>query len=188
MDTSASTNCTGCHKPKPIVNKKYRVCEDCNYLRIHGTTKREVAIQKAKSRVPKLPKSRVVSSKAKATKSKDIQLYALKVFIRAQAIENDKYECCGCHANGNITRLDCSHILSAKQRPDLELVKENIQLLCRDCHNTWESWDPEKMQKLFCFWQNVEYLFTNDVNRFYRLFNKMSEDLQNITKKFIPLS
>lgn len=34
--------CNNCKREKPIVNKRYGLCDNCNYLRLNGKTKQEV--------------------------------------------------------------------------------------------------------------------------------------------------
>jgi hypothetical protein len=83
------------------------------------------------------------------------QLRIVKLEIVNWAVDNGQYYCQG---NGSIPfLLDCSHIISVKQRKDLALEKENIQLLSRESHQIWESFDLSKMVELNCFVDNMEY-------------------------------
>ena len=55
--------------------------------------------------------------------------YRFKTYI----LERDGHRCQNPEC-GKAGRLEISHILSVKDRPDLELVAENCRALCRSCH------------------------------------------------------
>lgn len=84
-------------------------------------------------------------------------------------------KCQGCLKNKGF--LDYSHILSVGQRKDLELDPNNKNLLCRSCHQDWESWNPEKMFNLACIDYNLKYVRENDESSFWRLYFKCSDQL-----------
>ena len=172
--------CSNCNQSKPIVNKKYDLCDDCNFMRLHnGQSKSEVYSQRNKDKPVKtytLPiitrSTRMPSQKAlkqQTPKQKEVQqlLHALKATITLDAIQSDQYYCKGCGNAGG--KLDCSHILSVKHRKDLELVKENINLMCRDCHMDWESGNILKMLNLICFEADFVYIKANDPGRYNKL-------------------
>jgi len=83
--------------------------------------------------------------------------------------------------------LDYSHILSVGQRKDLELEKDNKNLLCRTCHQTWESWNVEKMFKLNCIYNNLEYIRAMDEQTFWKIYFKCI-DFQKFTYANVLLS
>jgi 5-methylcytosine-specific restriction endonuclease McrA len=184
--------CSGCSLPKPIQNKKHNLCTDCVFKKNHnGLTQAEVYSEREKSRasIKSINKIEVINStnivkkskRKKKTKSSqqlrqeeiDIQIKLLKEQIRQEAINNDNYHCVGCMKTSYI--LDCSHIISVKQEKSLELVKENIQLLCRDCHIKWESWEFEKMSSLYCFKSNLEFIKDHSTKTYYRILSKEEE-------------
>lgn len=78
--------------------------------------------------------------------------------------------CEGCGKHHSF--LDYSHILSVGQRKDLELDPENKNLLCRSCHQDWESWDMEKIFNLNCVDYNLAYIRKSDEQTFWRYYFK----------------
>lgn len=180
-------NCNNCNTDKYIVNRKRMLCDDCNHMRIHGETKQETQnkqhqkwLEKAKIREkakPTKPQKNytIKQSTAKNTAQK-AELSKLKFSISEEALLNGEYFCKGCgQSNGG---LDRSHILSVKQRPDLELDPNNIDLLCRECHVNWESWNPFKMIKLFCFESYLSYIYKKDEETFFKIFCKMEDIIE----------
>lgn len=175
--------CSKCEKQKFIVNKKYNLCDDCNYYRLNGKTKQEVyqerASQKPKKtyQIKKSPlknnsKVKIQTQKEKQVKNK---LSQLKNQIREKAILENKYFCWGCGKGG--VQLDCSHILSVGQRKDLELQEENINLFCRDCHSAWESNNVVKMSSLLTFKKDLDYIKEKDERRYNKLFSQIEDVL-----------
>lgn len=107
------------------------------------------------------------------TRKNEEQLKKLKDSISNKAVKNGTYFCSGCGRGDEW--LDRSHILSVKQRKDLELVEENIDLLCRSCHEKWESGNIVKMMSLNCWNRYIEYIRMNDEQKFYKLKYKIDE-------------
>lgn len=168
--------CNSCQQSKPIVNKKYILCDDCNYMRLHnGMSKAEVAREKASTQIAKAPKIYVFKNKKKLSSGQRTQkqqvvdkaLQALKESIRLDAKQDGEYYCKGCGRSEK--HLDCSHILSVKHRKDLELIRENINLFCRTCHTDWESGDIIKMIALHSFEKDLAYMKLNDIGRYNKL-------------------
>lgn len=171
-------SCSKCHKDKPIVNKKYNLCDDCNYERLHrGQSKGEVYSARAALRLKKVYQlKRSTKPIRQQTKGEQIikgKLSTVKTNIELEAVQNDLYYCKGCGYSH--PGLDKSHILSVKQRKDLELEKENIDLLCRECHMDWESWDILRMGNLNCFERYVEYISRMDNETYNKITTKIEE-------------
>lgn len=124
-------SCNSCKKDLFIVNKKYGLCDDCNYFRINGATKQEIYHRRSlkKNKTTKVYTIKQTTKKESVVKNK---LSIIKNEIRLEAIQSDTYFCKGC---GLGTSCDCSHILPVGSFKELETDKENIDLLCRDCHN-----------------------------------------------------
>jgi hypothetical protein len=198
-------SCSNCTKNLPIVNVKYNLCNNCNSIRITGKSiserqaesavkYRKNALERFRAKITvetddflqpviKLPVkakkqlSTTIRIKAQTTEEALIkkQLSALKQEIRLEAVQNNEYYCCGC---GNTGVLDCSHILSVGQFKHLELVKENIQLMCRNkCHVIWENKNPAQVIKLNCFLDNMVILAKYDMVSYNKLITKI-EDYQ----------
>lgn len=169
-------SCSNCQQSKPIVNKKYDLCDDCNYMRLHdGKSKAEVMREKASTQIAKVPKIYQFKSKKQLSSGQrsqkqivvDKALQTLKESIRLDAKQDGTYFCKGCGKTEK--HLDCSHILSVKHRKDLELIRENINLFCRTCHIDWESGDIIKMIALHSFEKDLAYIKANDVGRYNKL-------------------
>lgn len=179
--------CSNCNKHRAIVNRGKTLCDNCNYQRLHsGKTKEDIAKEKIKIKESKMREislkshdsinhssfqNKRVKIKAITAKQSNLnkQLSQIKNEIALEAIQNDEYFCKGC---GSSSEIDKSHILSIGQRKDLELVKENIQLLCRRCHIKWESGNYEKMSSLWCFDDNMEYIASIDLEKYHKIVNK----------------
>jgi 5-methylcytosine-specific restriction endonuclease McrA len=51
--------------------------------------------------------------------------------LRMQALDRDNWQCVQC---GTHKRLECDHILSVRDRPELAYTLSNLQILCGACH------------------------------------------------------
>lgn len=178
--------CSECKKDTIIVNRTKWLCDDCNFSRLHkGKSREDVAKEKQKENQLKMRENTLKSIethsdsfkqkqrfKIKQTTSKQAslnqKLSQIKNEIALEAIQNDEYFCKGC---GSSSEIDKSHILSIGQRKDLELVKENIQLLCRRCHIKWEGGNYSKMSSLWCFNDNLEYIKKVDLGKYHKILN-----------------
>lgn len=173
-----------------IVNKKYSLCNDCNHLRLHGETVIETSIKrqevykhnsekKLQQTVKKPVKIYYIPQSTTKKAQVNQKLSEVKKKIEMEAIQNGTYYCKGC---GKGVACDKSHILSIKQHPELELEEENIDLLCRKCHETWESGDIEKIVTLLCFQRYLDYIYRHDTKKYtelnYKLQKWQSEQLR----------
>lgn len=164
--------CKGCQSDQYIVNRTKMLCQRCNHFRLHKETPEETLIkqnQKYLERLKEKPYKPIKSVTKKQSRVNNL-LSELKLDIRKQAQQEDMYYCWGCGKGG--VDLDCSHILSVKQREDLELDRENINLFCRDCHNNWESWVYSRMSKLLTFEKDLEYIKRKDNTTYQRILLK----------------
>jgi len=184
--------CSKCCRETYIENRTRMLCTDCNFLRRKGVTKQSYEAMKAieyqKRSQEKQSKKPVKQAKSYTFKVTDKQkttkeeLNKLKERIRQKARDEDMYYCWGC-GDGSQS-LDCSHILSVKQRKDLELVEENINLFCREkCHMGWESGDPKRIVVLQTFEKDFHYLFVNDSEKFWKLYFKIEEWVKGLEEK-----
>jgi hypothetical protein len=175
--------CSKCGNQTYLTNRTYKLCENCNCIRMHGvgifewnSCKKTDYINKQKEKNKDVKKERIpyFSFKGESTYKK---LLAVKKEVRLEAIANDTYFCKGC-GRGDIA-LDCSHIIAVSQRPDLQLDKDNINLFCRFCHDVWGSGDIVKMLKINSFKKDVEYILMNDNQRFETIMHKL-HSLENV--------
>lgn len=174
-----SHNCIN-HSDRLAINQKYKLCPECNYLRLHGKSQQQEYAERAAAKPRKiytLPQSRAPikqQSRKQSVRAKDLS--ALKNEIELDAVQEGRYYCEGCgHSHPG---LDKSHIISVGQRKDLELVKANIHLFCRDCHMSWESWDALRMVRLLTFESDLHYIYNEDFEMFGRIMLKLIEYLK----------
>jgi hypothetical protein len=155
-----------CYKcgSKYIVNKKYMLCSDCNYLRIHGKTRFEVAREKEKSKPNKVYTLKRTPLKSKKTRIKSRPETVEK---RRELLKKDRewyysffisrpHECEECghwlpdefeDENGRINFIgQYSHIVPKGARNDLRHNKLNCNRLCNLHHDQWEFGDRESME------------------------------------------
>jgi hypothetical protein len=161
--------CKECRSPF-IVNKKYCLCDECNFRRTHeGRSKREVyqerTLERQKNKVDKKPKRiKTISDKRNLVEKELISVY--------KKIDNNREKFCeGCGRGDR--PLSHSHILSRKSRPDLICEEDNIQLHCfgssDGCHEKWERGRPEEIKQMLDFRRNLDYIkMVDDV-----IFNKI---------------
>lgn len=108
------------------------------------------------------------TSKEKTVKNK---LSALKKEIELEAIQNNEYYCTGCGKTQ--AGLDKSHILPVGTHKHLEVVKENIQLMCRSCHIIWESAPLKLKLDLLCFKNNINLIKKLDYSKYLFIVNEI---------------
>lgn len=151
--------CTN-HLNRPVVNKKYKLCLECNYKRLHEGESQQSVYKKRGYKLKQFTSKR-------AEREKELRDIKSQVVVR-------EAECSGCRCSRGLTN---SHILSIKQREDLMCLKENIQPLCMSCHADWESWSVERMIKLECFEENMKFIERYDDGRFWRYMYKIIDYL-----------
>jgi hypothetical protein len=170
--------CSGCNKDYPIQNKKYNLCSDCVFAKNHeGKTRAEVYGAKIAQKPRKIYefKRSAPIQQTKREKRVKTKLSALKTGIELDAVQSEEYYCKGCGIS--YLGLDKSHILSVGQFKGLELDAENIDLLCRDCHNAWESGDIQRQGELLCFERYLLYTQKHSDEYFSKLIHKMHKYL-----------
>ena len=141
--------CSKCSN-KNVVNQKHQLCNDCNYVRIHGVTRMAVAIEKSRNR----PIKRKV--KRKGTK-KRVRWYEKDNALNRRKLDENTYfevfisnpdECQECKAKLNSEFYDdqgeilnvwqYSHILSKGSHPQYRNNPKNFNRLCFKHHQQWE--------------------------------------------------
>ncbi len=138
-------------------------------------------IEKNNQKQKKAKKRTYVSQQSIRQKKIKQELSVIKNEEKQKHYDQTGNTCEGCLKSFPI--LDYSHILSVGQRPDLELVRENKNLLCRKCHEKWESWDPNIMFTLACIDYNITYLRKIDKESFWKLYFKCVDNLMMVEAK-----
>lgn len=169
----------GCGVLKPIVNKRYCLCDECNFKRLHhGKSRTEVYRERHDKKQREKPKTTLgwPLNKRPLVAKKRIRQVSLKKADRDREMHKtyaliDKTRepiCEGC-GRGN-RPLSHSHILSQADRPDLAAEAENIRLHCfgepNRCHETWERAIPMEVMRMDDFKDNMEYIQSVDPQRY----------------------
>lgn len=153
--------CKECGSPY-IVNKKYQLCDECNFKRLHdGRSKREVYSQRQKRVLVKPIKP--VSKKRTLVCKVDDKIYEEIWREKEHICEN-----CGKELGEEKKSLYFSHILSKGAYPEFRHRKENFNLLCFECHRKWEDGTEESRSKMKVYLYNkkVEEELKKERNEF----------------------
>jgi hypothetical protein len=134
--------CCECEK-HPIANKKYKLCIYCNYKRLHGgKTMIEVQMDRQKTKPIKVYqfKKQPLKRTQKPTKYKRKKTGEWEMFLeiwkeRPHYCVNKK---CGKYLGEEPQAIFFSHRKSKGAYPELRLCKDNIDLLCPECHRLWD--------------------------------------------------
>jgi len=153
--------CKGCGSIY-VVNQKYQLCDDCNFVRLHGVTRFVAELRKAKDIIKeerkfvRAKKKRVDHSISNRTYIKRVeqvqkdQSTYLEVFLKSPNVCEE----CGNalpdefrDENGSINCIgQFSHILSKAAYPEFRNDARNFNRLCPNpCHDRWEFHDKENM-------------------------------------------
>jgi len=131
--------CVKCGKIRPIQNKK-GICTECIYKQNHnGKTPIQVQIEKQK--LKQIKKKTPIRYKQKET--------GLKEFFEQIWKERPHYcenENCRKFLGQFPKPINFSHRKSKGSHPELKLDKNNIDLLCPECHYIWEFGDRTKIK------------------------------------------
>jgi len=123
--------CNGCGKTAFIVNKTKILCTNCNYKRLHnGKNSWQVSAEKPKKKLVK-----------KATGE-------LKVFEEIWQERQPYCINCGRWLGREMKTHFFAHIKPKSTYPELRLDKDNIMLLCMDCHFAYDHQGQEAYRKL----------------------------------------
>ena len=183
---NSTKKCSTCHEYKQADDKHFfpfhmtkdglmSRCMQCEIERrtIKGKEYYEKSKARAKEKQANKKPIQHFSQKGKAIYD---QLNGVKKQIRAEADNLDNRFCRGC-GRGDVG-LDCSHILSTKQRPDLQFDKHNVNLLCRNCHLKHESFDIKLMLELKCFESDMKYIYAHDQQKFNKVLFKLLDYIE----------
>jgi hypothetical protein len=144
-----------------IVNKKYNLCSNCNYERLHeGKSRLEVIIEKNENKecVFKRYKHKKAKGDITIQLKKDKQLKRFKTDEKTyfEVFSTKPHECQECHyplpdefydEKGNINYIvQYSHILGKAAFSQFRNKLKNFNRLCGIHHDQWEFGDKESMQ------------------------------------------
>jgi len=172
--------CSSCEQQCYWANRTKKLCQTCNHIRLHGETPKETALKQQQRYQAKLQQKTKPNQVSDKQKKINTAMTKVKAKVVEDALSNEKLECRGCLKTENLTR---SHILSVAQRPDLQLIPDNIELLCMSCHAKWESWNIEQMTSLISFTANLRHIFDYDSETYHRILYKVEDWLKANTKE-----
>lgn len=152
--------CAGCGS-KFVVNKTHLLCDKCNYFRLHGETRQQAQIRKQRERPAKiyqLKRSPLKRASFAYKPSKTLKRQAIKPKRREPTGEWDlfmeiweerEHRCENCKIPLPEQPIPdfFSHIKSKGACPELKLVKTNIEINCKACHDIYEFGDREDYKK-----------------------------------------
>lgn len=174
--------CQSCHKVKKIVNSHYRLCDECNKLRLKSFKASKLIIEYNRTILDKKPLKRVEKSLKdknkgslfiniahKNKRSKD-KILKDELFYE-QCFNNSDHKCEECDEllpdnfrnsqNKVEARWRYSHIIPKSIAPELRHDIDNINHLCLKCHGEWENGNKVEMR---IFSKNYKK-FPNFLNR-----------------------
>lgn len=176
--------CPLCSYPyQPAPSKRLNPCPNCLHKAKTGEYLTEARRRKAKE---SLERSRLRAHEKQLLKPKTSykipqfsekgkqranQVEATKRKLKQGAKDGSHTQCEGC--GKFVKQIDGSHIVPLSQSQALASDKENIRLLCRECHVTWEGFELPDVVELACFLEDMAYLMRVDNPRFWNLFQKL---------------
>lgn len=114
--------CKVCNKEALIVNRTHYLCKDCNSIRLHGKTIFERKVEQSSKRVKK---------RRKPTGEKEL-------FLEIWGERPHVCTKCDRYLSGQPLAGYFSHIKSKGAHPELRLDKDNIEIVCLNCHQEYE--------------------------------------------------
>lgn len=134
--TQIDCKCKNCDS-KYIKNKTLQLCDNCNYKRLHeGKSKFEIA----KERKILKPKSKPIFKQTKRTPIKCVKKITGERELFIEIWYERLHYCSNCkiYLGQEPKAYMFSHDKAKSIRGDLRLEKNNITLLCFDCHYAQE--------------------------------------------------
>ena len=136
--------CNACNKNYYIVNKKYWLCNMCNFKRLHsGMTQFEVAYERQKAKMvsdyqkkKKVPKTRTKKPSGE-----------WNMFLEIWQEREHRCEHCKMWLGDFPKAFMFSHRKGKGAHPELRLDKDNIDLFCWDCHYAYDHQGKEKFNQ-----------------------------------------
>lgn len=169
----------------PALSKRVIACPNClhkertgeslvDYKKRKARESLEASRLRAKAKADAIQKSNIPQRSEKGRKLAAL-VVATKAKLKDEHSDGEEYARCeGCHQY--FKGLDASHKVSLARSLALAADPDNIRLLCRDCHNKWESSVASEMVQLKCFEDDMGYLLDFDPERFWKIFHRLIGD------------
>lgn len=157
--------CSKCDRERPIVNRKHKMCQECNWERLHPK-EGSYAESRVKMQSETMNRLKMNTPALKHTKPRQISEKQKRANVRiadtyAQMAKQREHVCTGC---GTRDRLSHSHLIPRSRRKDLEADPNNITYHCLSigeivgCHDIWEHGSLEDKMRLNDFYKNMHYI------------------------------
>lgn len=152
--------CLGCGS-KYIVNKKYKLCKNCNFIRLHGKTYTESLLSKERDKGIRKKKKRV-NTYQKISKTQGIHNRDKEIYREVFDSKENRCEECGSELpdqfedeEGRVIFVtQYSHCLGKGAYIEYRHKKWNIQRLCSYHHHQWEFGDKKSM-KIYSIYKKI---------------------------------
>ena len=163
------SKCKGdCGKTRYIVNRRHWLCQECNYIRLHG----EGAVEEKRKKAEKLLRGKVTRAskiKGKSAKQRKIDEELSRVY---EEIERERpHVCTGC---GSTKNLSHSHIIRRSWSQGFVTLKENITYHClvrqdgsEGCHDRWET--TSQRHELNDYEENMAFIKKVDPELYWQM-------------------
>jgi len=159
-----------------VTNKKYCLCDNCNFIRLHGKNKFEYELDKQRNKsIVKKKKSSVISNLKQERIDKRKEELRLDEEVYYEVFCSQPNKCAECEtelpdifrdSNGFvIDRYQYSHILSKGAYPEFRRNKKNFNRLCQRDHTRWESGDRENMKIFKMNQEIIQELFDEQISK-----------------------
>lgn len=134
--------CENCSYNRPVNSKS--LCPDCMYLKNHGETRFETRVKKQREKkiIYKPIKRKQIKFKKKESTG-ELEMFCEIWEERPHYCSNTN---CGRFLGNEMNIQFFSHRKSKGAYPELRLCKDNIDLLCSDCHHIYEFGDRSKIK------------------------------------------
>jgi hypothetical protein len=150
--------CCKCGNNRPIVNRKYMVCNECNYERRNGRKREDVYFERAKLKLENKPQKKIINKAIVKNKENINQLK--KKFSIKKISSKKKYRCSDGSIVSEITikrkyaevcdKIDTTRepVCQGSNRGDVPLSHSHTisRARCKEIGKTELIWDPNNIE------------------------------------------